>query len=102
MITLGCPKNTVDSERMHRLLEHNGYEVTEALDEAHLIVVNTCGFIGPAKQESIDTILEAADYKEPGPCRGVIVTGCIAERYLEELREELTEADLITDENPVV
>ena len=95
LITLGCPKNTVDSERMHRLLEHNGYEVTEAPEEAHLIVVNTCGFIGPAKQESIDTILEAADYKGSGPCRGVVVTGCMAERYLEELREELTEADLI-------
>jgi len=95
LITLGCAKNTVDSERMHRLLELNDYEVTDLPDEADVIIVNTCGFIQPAKEESIATALEAADYKESGHCKGLIVTGCMAERYREELQEELTEADLI-------
>ncbi len=95
LITLGCPKNTVDSERMHRLLELNGYALTDCPEDADLIIVNTCGFIEPAKQESIDTALEAADYKGAGNCKGVIVTGCLAERYREDLEAELTEADLI-------
>ncbi len=95
LITLGCAKNTVDSERMHRLLELNDYQVTDVMDEAEVIIVNTCGFIQPAKEESISAALEAADYKESGHCKGLIVTGCMAERYREELREELTEADLI-------
>ncbi len=95
IITLGCPKNTVDSEHMHRLLELNGYAVSERPDEADVIVVNTCGFIQPAKEESISTALDAADFKRDGRCRGLIVTGCLAQRYNTELRDELTEADLI-------
>lgn len=95
LITLGCPKNTVDSERMHRLLELNGYTVSDEAEEADVIVVNTCGFIEPAKEESIATVLDATEYKENGNCKGVIVTGCLAERYRTELETELTEADLI-------
>lgn len=95
LITLGCPKNTVDSERMHRLLSLNGYAMVEDAAEADVIVVNTCGFIEPAKEESIATVLDAAEYKEKGTCKGVIVTGCLAERYRAELEAELTEADLI-------
>jgi ribosomal protein S12 methylthiotransferase len=95
LITLGCPKNTVDSERMHRLLELNGYEVCDDADGADVIIVNTCGFIEPAKEESIATVMEAAQYKERGSCKGVIVTGCLAERYRVELESELTEADMI-------
>ena len=95
LITLGCPKNTVDSERMHRQLQVNGYTLTDDPEEADLIVVNTCGFIQPAKEESIATVLEAADYKTAGVCKGVIVTGCLAERYQADLQTELTEADLI-------
>ena len=105
LITLGCPKNTVDSERMHRLLERNGYRVSENAAEADVVVVNTCGFIQPAKEESISTILDAADLKIHGKCRGLIVTGCMAERYQEELKNELTEADLIlglSDEKDIV
>lgn len=95
LITLGCPKNTVDSERMHRLLELNGYTVSDEAEGADVIIVNTCGFIEPAKEESIATVLDAAEYKENGTCKGVIVTGCLAERYRSELETELTEADLI-------
>jgi ribosomal protein S12 methylthiotransferase len=95
IITLGCPKNTVDSENMHRLLELNGYAVSDQPDEADIIVVNTCGFIQPAKEESIATALEAADYKRDGRCQGLIVTGCLAQRYTSELQDELTEADLV-------
>ena len=95
VITLGCPKNAVDSERMLRLLEINGYALTEDAEEADVIVVNTCGFIEPAKRESIDTIMDAAQMKQEGRCRGLIVTGCLAQRYGAELRSELGEADRI-------
>ena len=105
LITLGCPKNTVDSERMHRLLERNGYRVSEDATEADVVVVNTCGFIQPAKEESISTVLEAADLKVHANCKGLIVTGCLAERYQTELQDDLTEADLILglkDEKDIV
>lgn len=95
LITLGCPKNTVDSERMHRLLELNGYEVSDDAGDAEVIIVNTCGFIEPAKEESIATIMDAAEYKKIGSCKGVIVTGCLAERYRKELESDLAEADVI-------
>ena len=105
IITLGCPKNAVDSERMLRLLEINGYALTEDAGEADVIVVNTCGFIEPARRESVDTILEAAQQKVDGRCKALIVTGCMAERYMNELKEELTEADRIVglaDERDIV
>jgi ribosomal protein S12 methylthiotransferase len=105
LITLGCPKNTVDSERMHRLLERNGYRVSEDATEADVVVVNTCGFIQPAKEESISTVLDAADLKTHGKCRGLIVTGCLAERYSTELVADLPEADIIlglADEKDIV
>ena len=95
LITLGCPKNTVDSERMHHLLERNGYDLSDDAEDADIIVVNTCGFIEPAKEESIATVMDAAEYKKNGRCRGVIVTGCLAERYQTELETELVEADMI-------
>ena len=93
LVSLGCPKNTVDSERMLGLLQGNSYETTEVPQDADVIVVNTCGFIGPAKEESIDAIMAAHKLKEEGKCKGVIVTGCLATRYEEELRNELVEAD---------
>ena len=95
LVTLGCPKNTVDSERMHRMLELNGYVLSDIPEEADLIIVNTCGFIQPAKEESIAAALEAADHKQSGRCKGLIVTGCLAERYTEDLKRELAEADLV-------
>jgi ribosomal protein S12 methylthiotransferase len=90
---------------MHRLLERNGYRVSEDATEADVVVVNTCGFIQPAKEESISTVLDAADLKIHGKCRSLIVTGCLAERYKTELKNDLPEADLIlglADENDIV
>ncbi len=93
LVSLGCPKNTVDSERMLGLLQGNAYQITDAPDQADVVVVNTCGFIGPAKEESIEAVMAAHRLKEQGKCKGVIVTGCLATRYEEELRNELIEAD---------
>ena len=95
LVSLGCPKNTVDSERMMGLLEGNDYELTDNPKAADVVVVNTCGFIGPAKEESIEAIMQAHQLKEQGKCKGVIVTGCLATRYQQELQAELVEADRI-------
>ncbi|MFC2172846.1 30S ribosomal protein S12 methylthiotransferase RimO [Acidobacteriota bacterium] len=93
LISLGCPKNTVDSEAMLGLLSRAGFRVGSQPDKAEIIIVNTCGFIGPAKEESIDAILEAGRLRTDGPCRKLIVAGCLAERYREELKKELIEVD---------
>jgi ribosomal protein S12 methylthiotransferase len=95
LVSLGCPKNTVDSEKMLGLLEGNDYEITADPAEADVVVVNTCGFIGPAKEESIEAVMEAHRLKEEGKCKGVIVTGCLAQRYESELKQDLIEADQI-------
>jgi ribosomal protein S12 methylthiotransferase len=95
LVTLGCPKNTVDSERMYRKLELGGYEICEEADAADVIIVNTCGFIEPAKEESIGAVMDAADLKSGGACRALIVTGCLAQRYQADLAQELAEADLV-------
>ena len=95
LVSLGCPKNTVDSERMLGLLNGNDYEITANPDEADVVIVNTCGFIGPAKEESIEAIMEAHELRQTGRCKGVIVTGCLAERYQDTLEQDLGEADRI-------
>ena len=95
LVSLGCPKNTVDSERMLGLLEGNSYQITEQPEQADVVIVNTCGFIGPAKEESVDAVMEAHRLKEQGKCKGVIVTGCLATRYEAELRSEMVEADAL-------
>jgi len=95
MISLGCPKNQVDAEQMLGVLSGSGYEVTPDQTEADVIVVNTCGFIESAKDESIEAILDAAKMKKGGRCRALIVAGCLAQRYSDELRKELPEADAI-------
>ena len=94
-VSLGCPKNLLDSEVMLGHLSQKGYELTKAPDEAEVLVVNTCGFIDAAKQESIDTILEMARYKEEGRCRRLVVTGCLAQRYASNIAEELPEVDAV-------
>ena len=92
-ISLGCPKNLVDSEVMMGQLKQNGYEITIDAAEADTVVVNTCGFIESAKQESIDAILEAARLKTEGKATRVVVAGCLVERYRDTLKAELPEVD---------
>ena len=91
LVSLGCPKNTVDSERMLGLLGGNDYALTTDPLEADVVIVNTCGFIGPAKEESVDAILAAHRLRREGRCRGVVVTGCLSQRYETDLRQELAE-----------
>lgn len=91
--TLGCPKNRVDSEVMLGTLAQQGYCLVEEPSEAEVIVVNTCAFIGPAKRESVETILELAEQKQRGRCRTLVVTGCLPQRYPSELAEQLPEVD---------
>ncbi len=95
IITLGCSKNLVDSEKLMRQLEANGYNVTHdsASPEGEIAVINTCGFIGDAKEESINTILEFCQAKEEGLLNKVYVMGCLSERYLKELQEEIPQVD---------
>src|SRR5438552_7529977 len=94
-VSLGCPKNLVDSEVMLGLAQNAGHELTNDASGADVLVVNTCAFINSAKQESIDTILEMAQHKKDGACRRLIVTGCLAERYRDELRAEIPEIDAV-------
>jgi len=94
LVSLGCPKNLVDAEVMLGYLTREGYEVTTDERDADIIIVNTCSFIKEAKQESVDTILDLADRKHDGRCRLLIVTGCLPQRYQEELTKELPEVDI--------
>src|SRR3954468_3573554 len=95
LISLGCPKNLVDSEVMLGLAEQAGHELTQDASSADVLVVNTCAFIDSAKQESIDAILEMARHKTDGACKRLIVTGCMAERYRDELKKEIPEIDAV-------
>jgi ribosomal protein S12 methylthiotransferase len=94
-VSLGCPKNLVDSEVMLGTLSRHGYSITPHKEDADVIVVNTCGFIDSAKKESIDTILELADLKAQGNCKKLVVAGCLAERYRSEIQKEIPEIDFI-------
>lgn len=94
-VSLGCPKNLVDSEVMLGTLSRQGYSITAHKEDADVIVVNTCGFIDTAKKESIDTILEMAQLKTQGNCKKLVVAGCLAERYRDEIRREIPEIDFI-------
>ena len=95
MVSLGCSKNRVDSEMMLGILRQAGYQIVSNPAEAEIIIVNTCGFILSAKEESIDTILEMAEYKQTGKCRLLVVTGCLAQRYAGDLLSEIPEIDLL-------
>ena len=94
-ISLGCDKNLVDSEEMLGMLAAAGHEIVDDEDEAEVIIVNTCCFIGDAKEESVNTILEMAEKKKAGTCKVLIVTGCMAQRYKKEISEEIPEVDAI-------
>lgn len=102
LITLGCNKNEVDSEMILGYMKNRNYEITTDLEEAEIIIVNTCGFIKSAKEEAINTILDAADYKIEGCCKHLIVTGCLAKRYKQDIIKEFPEVDLVigVDEYP--
>lgn len=95
VISLGCAKNQVDTERMLGLLTQAGHTLTNDPAEADVLIVNTCGFIESAKQESINAILEMARYKQGGRCKRLVVTGCLSERYRAELKESMPEIDLL-------
>ena len=94
-VSLGCDKNLVDSEMMITSLRKDGFTITDREEDAEIIVVNTCCFIGDAKEESINTLLEMASYKEDGKCRLLVAAGCLAQRYHEEIRTEIPEVDVI-------
>lgn len=94
-ISLGCDKNLADSEEMLGILVENGYEITNDETEAEVIVVNTCAFIHDAKEESVNSILEMAKYKEEGVLKALLVTGCLAQRYKDEIMKEIPEVDAV-------
>ena len=94
MVSLGCPKNQVDAEMMLANLKKGGFEICCEEAQADAIIINTCGFIESAKAEAIENILESARYKEEGNCKAIIVTGCLAERYRDDVTEEIPEVDV--------
>ena len=98
-ISLGCDKNLVDTEFMLGMLQEDGIEMTNDETEADIIIINSCCFINDAKEESINTILEMAEYKKTGPLKALIVTGCLAQRYQDEIRTEIPEVDAILGTN---
>lgn len=95
MISLGCPKNQVDGEALLAKLAQAGYQIVNEIENSDVMIVNTCGFIEDAKREAIDTILEVAQYKEAGLISAIIVTGCLAERYQDEILKEMPEVDAV-------
>ncbi len=95
MVSLGCAKNQTDAETMLAILQDDGYQIVNDPEIADIIIVNTCGFIDSAKQESINAILEMAEYKIDGQCKLLIATGCLAERYSKDIADELPEVDAI-------
>ena len=94
IVSLGCPKNQVDAEMMLKLLENDGFEICGEEAQADAIIINTCGFIESAKAEAIENILEASQYKKDGNCKALVVTGCLAERYRDDVTEEIPEVDV--------
>lgn len=100
-VSLGCDKNLVDSEEMLGALTANGFQITDDETKADVIVVNTCCFIHDAKEESIQSILEMADYKENGNCKVLAVTGCLAQRYQKEITKEIPEVDVVLGTNSI-
>ena len=94
-ISLGCDKNLVDSEVMLGLVDEKGYHIVDSEEDADAVIINTCCFIHDAKEESIQTILEMAEYKKEGRLKALIVTGCLAQRYQQEIMDELPEVDAV-------
>ncbi|MBQ2035494.1 MAG: 30S ribosomal protein S12 methylthiotransferase RimO, partial [Peptococcaceae bacterium] len=99
ILSLGCAKNLVHSETMMGLFQEQGYELTEQYDEAEIIIINTCGFVNAAKEESINAILEMAQWKEQGVCKLLVAVGCLVQKYAQELAQELPEVDILVGTN---
>src|SRR5579859_572315 len=99
MVSLGCPKNLVDSEVMMGILARQGFELTPHAEDADVLIVNTCSFIEPAKQESINTILEMAEYKKSGSAKKLVVAGCLVERYRKQILKDIPEVDFVIGTN---
>jgi len=95
MISLGCPKNQVDGEMMLKKLQDAGFQLVTAIEDSDVMIINTCGFIEAAKTEAIETILEVAEYKKAGLTSAIVVTGCLAERYRDEIQKEMPEVDAV-------
>ena len=94
-VSLGCSKNLVDTEMMIGIFKNNNFNIVNDPAEADVIVINTCGFIESAKQEAINTILEMAEYKKTGKCKILVATGCLVQRYKEELEKAMPEVDIL-------
>ena len=94
IITLGCSKNVVDSERLSTQLKANNFEITDSSEDSESIIINTCGFIDAAKEESINTILEAVSLKKQGKVKKVVVVGCLSERFKDDLQKEIPDVDV--------
>ena len=94
-VSLGCSKNLVDTEMTIGLFKKNNFEIVADPEKAEIIVINTCGFIDKAKEESINTIIEMAQYKKTGKCKYLVVTGCLSQRYMKDLYNEMPEVDLV-------
>lgn len=99
IVSLGCAKNLVHSETMMGLFQEQGYELTEIYEEAEVIIINTCGFVNAAKEESINTILEMAQWKKQGNCKLLVAVGCLVQKYADELAVELPEVDILVGTN---
>ncbi|MBR4753663.1 MAG: 30S ribosomal protein S12 methylthiotransferase RimO, partial [Lachnospiraceae bacterium] len=95
VMSLGCDKNLADTEHMMGIMAADGYSFTQDEEEADVILINTCCFINDAKEESVNAILEMAEYRKEGKCRALIVTGCLAQRYKNEIMEEIPEVDVV-------
>lgn len=95
MISLGCPKNQVDGEVMLEKLNKSGFDIAQSIEDSDVMIINTCGFIEDAKREAIETILEVAEYKKAGFISAIVVTGCLAERYQDEVLKEIPEVDSV-------
>lgn len=95
MISLGCPKNQVDGEVMLKKLNKSGFDIAQSIEDSDVMIINTCGFIEDAKREAIETILEVAEYKKAGLISAIVVTGCLAERYQDEILKEIPEIDSV-------
>ncbi len=97
IVTLGCPKNSIDSEGLGGLLAAGGHEVTDQVEGSDVVVINTCGFIDPARRETIQEVLDAAEMKAAGEVGGIVMAGCLVARSADELVGELPEVDALVD-----